>query len=49
MRELWKSFNEKVGRGEAKVFHNRNRAGTGFKFNDEEKDKIRTTRAAIRK
>jgi ATP-dependent RNA helicase DDX46/PRP5 len=41
LRDAWKQFNEKVARGEAKVFHNRNRAGQGFKFNEEEKEKVR--------
>lgn len=41
LREYHKKFMEKVKQGEAKVFHNRNRLGQGFKFNLEERERVK--------
>lgn len=41
LREHQKSFANKVKQGGAKIFHNRNRQGTGFKFNEEEREKMK--------
>ena len=40
LRKAQKRFKGKVELGEAKVYYNKNLTGSGFKFNDAEKEKV---------
>lgn len=49
MWALWDGFREKVEKGEARIYSNRNMMGQGYKFDDNEKSKIKDAKAAMKK